>query len=95
MPTRETADPSVNRKVAYASVASALGSVTSLFSTTFLLNLPIFSEMSSEDRGTFKTSLTAGITALTTLIVGYYTRPGESDGLKPLDDIPSRDYEQF
>jgi hypothetical protein len=82
MATHETADPSINRKVAFASVASALGSVTSLVSTTVLLNLPFLADVSSEDKGTLKTSLTAGITALFTLVVGYYTRPGESDGLK-------------
>ena len=36
--------------------------------------------MSEEDQGTLKTSLTAGATALITLVVGYYTRPGDSDG---------------
>jgi hypothetical protein len=92
MATHETADPSINRKVAFASMASALGSVTSLFSSTFLLNLPFLAEMSSEDKGTLKTSLTAAITALVTLMVGYYTRPGSSDGLK--DDRSPNNSEQ-
>jgi hypothetical protein len=89
MATRETADSSINRKVAFASVASALGSITSLFLATFLLNLPFLAKMSEEDQGTLKTSLTAGATALITLVVGYYTRPGDSDGLKPLESSES------
>uniref|UniRef100_A0A832M2L3 Uncharacterized protein n=1 Tax=Oscillatoriales cyanobacterium SpSt-402 TaxID=2282168 RepID=A0A832M2L3_9CYAN len=86
MATHETEDPSINRKVAFASVASAFGSVTSLFSATFLLNLPFFTNISSEDKGTLKTSLAAAITSLVTLIVGYYTRPGASDGIRKIED---------
>lgn len=86
MATHKTEDPSINRKVAFASVASAFGSVTSLFSATFLLNLPFFATISSEDKGTLKTSLAAAITSAVTLIVGYYTRPGSSDGIQKIED---------
>ncbi|VEP11894.1 conserved hypothetical protein [Hyella patelloides LEGE 07179] len=86
MANYETTNPSINRKVAFASVASSLGSITSLFLATFLLNLPFLANIPDEDKGTLRTSLTAGATALITLIVGYYTRPGDGDGIKPLKD---------
>lgn len=89
MTIRESANSTINRKVAFASVASALGSTMSLFLSTFLLNLSFLANISDEDIGTLKTSLTAGTTALITLIVGYYTKPGESDGLKPLEEDSS------
>lgn len=77
-----TTNPSINRKVAFASVGAALGSIISIFLATFLLNLPFLANISDEDRGTLKTSLTSGITALVTLLIGYQTRPGAGDGIK-------------
>ncbi len=77
-----TTNPSINRKVAFASVGAALGSIISIFLATFLLNLPFLANISDEDRGTLKTSLTSGITALVTLLIGYQTRPGAGDGIR-------------
>jgi hypothetical protein len=47
-----------------------------------LLNLPFLANVSAEDVGTLKASLTSAVTALVTLIVGYQTRPGARDGIK-------------
>jgi hypothetical protein len=76
-----TEDPSINRKVAFASAASAIGAVASIFLSTFLLNFPFLEGISPEDRGTLRTSLSALVTATITLVVGYQTRPGERDGV--------------
>jgi hypothetical protein len=81
-PSFVTTNPSINRKVAFASVGAALGSIISLFLATFLLNLPFLANISPEDKGTLKTSLTSGITALVTLLIGYQTKPGAGDGIK-------------
>jgi len=86
MATRETADPSINRKVAWATVASSCGSLVSIFLGTCLVNLPCLKDTSADEKGAIKASLMAIVTALITLFVGYFTRPGESDGLKPLPD---------
>lgn len=82
LPSYVTTDGSINRKVAFASAGAAIGSVASIFLSTFLLNLPFLGNISAEDKGTLKTSLTSAVTALVTLIVGYQTRPGASDGIK-------------
>jgi hypothetical protein len=83
LPSYVTSDGSINRKVAFASAGAAIGSVASIFLITFLLNLPFLANnVSDEDKGTLKTSLTSAVTALVTLIVGYQTRPGARDGIK-------------
>ncbi|NCR59452.1 MAG: hypothetical protein GPJ01_17460 [Microcystis aeruginosa LL13-06] len=80
-PSFVTPNNSINRKVAFASVGAALGSIISLFLATFLLNLPFLANISPEDKGTLKTSLTSGITALVTLLIGFQTKPGAGDGI--------------
>jgi hypothetical protein len=80
-PSYVTADSSVNRKVAFASVGSALGSVMSVFVSSSLMSLPWIRDMSAEDIGALKSSLASGLTAVVTLLVGYHTRPGVSDGV--------------
>ncbi len=82
LPSYVSTDGSINRKVAFASAGAAIGSVVSIFIATFLLNLPFLGDISAEDKGTLKTSLTSAVTALITLIVGYQTRPGARDGIK-------------
>lgn len=82
----ETEDPSINRKVAFASAASAIGSVFSIFLYTLLLNLPFLQEIPAEDKGTLKTSLSALVTAIFTLIVGYLVRPGAGDGVIEVEE---------
>ena len=82
LPSYVTTDGSINRKVAFASAGAAIGSVASIFLVTFLLNLPFLANISAEDKGTLKTSLTSAVTALATLIVGYQTRPGARDGIR-------------
>lgn len=82
LPSYVTTDGSINRKVAFASAGAAIGSVVSIFLVTFLLNLPFLANVSAEDRGTLKASLTSAVTALVTLFVGYQTRPGARDGIK-------------
>ncbi len=79
LPSYVSADGSVNRKVAFASVGAAFGSIISLFLTTFLLSLPMLAELPEEDRGALKASLTSGLTAITTLLIGYQTKPGAKD----------------
>ena len=79
LPSYISADGSVNRKVAFASVGAAFGSIISLFLTTFLLSLPMVANMPEEDQGTLKASLTSGLTAITTLLIGYQTKPGARD----------------
>ncbi|MGP1384190.1 MAG: hypothetical protein ACTS2F_11575 [Thainema sp.] len=79
LPSYVSADGSINRKVAFSSVGAALGSIASLFLATFLLNLPILANISPEDKGALKASLTSGLTAIATLAIGYYTKPGASD----------------
>ena len=81
-PSYVATDGSINRKVAFASAGAAIGSVASIFLVTLLLNLPFLANVSAEDKGTLKTSLTSAVTALVTLIVGYQTRPGAKDGIK-------------
>jgi hypothetical protein len=80
-PVYRTVDNGINRKVAFASAGAALGSIASLFLSTFLLNLPFLANISAEDKGTLETSLTSAVTALVTLLVGYQTRPGARDGV--------------
>ena len=82
----KTQDPSINRKVAFASAASAIGSVASIFLATVLLNSPLLKDISPEDQGTLKSSLTALVTATITLVVGYQVRPGMRDGVNEEDD---------
>ena len=82
LPSYVTTDGSINRKVAFASAGAAIGSVVSIFLVTFLLNLPFLANVSAEDVGTLKASLTSAVTALVTLFVGYQTRPGARDGIK-------------
>ena len=82
LPSYVTTDGSINRKVAFASTGAAIGSVVSMFLITFLLNLPFLANVSAEDSGTLKASLTSAVTALVTLFVGYQTRPGARDGIK-------------
>lgn len=82
----KTENSSINTKVTMAGIASSFGSILSIFLNTLLINLPFLSEISDEDLGILKTSLTAVITGTLTLVVGYYTSPGEGDGIIKQED---------
>jgi hypothetical protein len=71
---------SPNRKVVFASLASAIGTLLSIFlSTTIINSLP---DISDEDKGSLKSSLAAAVTSIITLAAGYYTAPAAGDGTK-------------
>ena len=74
---------SPNRKVVFASLASAIGTLLSIFLSTTLINsLPAISD---EDKGSLKSSLAAAVTSIITLAAGYYTAPAAGDGTKKND----------
>ena len=79
LPTYVSVDGSINRKVAFASVGAAFGSIVSLFLATILLNTPLLKDISPEEKGALKASLTSGLTAIATLVVGYQAKPGARD----------------
>ena len=71
---------SPNRKVVFASLASAIGTLLSIFLSTTLINsLPAISD---EDKGSLKSSLAAAVTSIITLAAGYFTVPAAGDGTK-------------
>jgi hypothetical protein len=74
---------SPNRKVVFASLASAIGTLLSIFLSTVLINsLPAIPD---EDKGALKSSLAAAVTSIITLAAGYYTVPAAGDGTKKKD----------
>jgi hypothetical protein len=76
----ESENKSPNRKVVFASLASAIGTLLSIFlSTTIINSLP---DISDEDKGSLKSSLAAAVTSIITLAAGYYTAPAAGDGTK-------------
>ncbi|MBR8827525.1 MAG: hypothetical protein DSM107014_06385 [Gomphosphaeria aponina SAG 52.96 = DSM 107014] len=83
-PTKQlkTENSSINRKVAFASGASAVGALLSIFVYSLLLSVPwVADNLNEQHKAELKTALSSLITATVTLIVGYQVRPGLGDGV--------------